>query len=54
MNQPNNASNACDAAIKDINEKIKQTQNQKQSHNLMCSHEIRDPYGIFELMRSRL
>ena len=53
-------------AIKDIHEKIKQNQQQPQqpqqpqqqyqSHQLdpIQSHEIRDPLGILELMRSRL
>ena len=54
MNQPNNTSNARDTAIKDINEKIKQNQSQNQLQDPIYLHEIRDPYGILELIRSRL
>jgi hypothetical protein len=45
------------AAMNDINEKIKQTQQQQQQQQQPQDKEpceIRDPYGILELWRSRL
>ena len=63
MNQHNNASSARDTAIKDVHEKIKQNQPQQhhpqqpqpqQPQDPNYLHEIRDPYRILELIRSRL
>jgi hypothetical protein len=47
-------SHSHNAAMNDINEKIKQTQQQQQQPQDKEPCEIRDPYGILELWRSRL
>jgi hypothetical protein len=52
-------SHSHNAAMNDINEKIKQTQQQQQQQQPQQQQpqepcEIRDPYGILELWRSRL
>ena len=52
-------SHSHNAAMNDINEKIKQTQQQQQQQPQQQPQdkepcEIRDPYGILELWRSRL
>ena len=62
MNTTTNNNVASTAAMNDINEKIKQAQQQQQQQQQQHPHppqnqepyEIRDPYGILELMRSRL
>jgi len=48
--------NTHEAALNDIHEKIKQSQqsqSEPQQQDPIYSHEIRDPYGILKL-RSRL
>jgi hypothetical protein len=55
--QPTMQSHSHNAAMNDINEKIKQTyqkQQQQPQPQDKEPHEIRDPYGILELWRSRL